>query len=177
MVAKESVTVIDSMGVYSMKHEAEKEDTVLSRDGLLWQWCYLSAVFLSTHFIQAAHTQNQMYTHAGEVDKHTPSINLQTQLLSSEEVIPLSGAGITFGVTSHPGPEFGSQSFMWAQEWEGEERRKRLISLLFVSAVCMVCRFELNKVCEAFGCGATDTIVREGKIGVRHCERGTHRVA
>lgn len=35
MVAKESATVIDSMGVYSMKHEAGKAETMLSRDGLL----------------------------------------------------------------------------------------------------------------------------------------------
>lgn len=35
MVAKESATAIDSMGVYTMKHEAEKADIVLSRDGLL----------------------------------------------------------------------------------------------------------------------------------------------
>lgn len=35
MVAKESATVIDSMGVYSMKHETGEADIELSWDGLL----------------------------------------------------------------------------------------------------------------------------------------------
>lgn len=41
VVAKESATVIDSMGIYSMKHEAGKAGIVLSRDRLLSHCCYL----------------------------------------------------------------------------------------------------------------------------------------
>lgn len=133
------------MGVYSMKHEAGKADTtVLSRDGLLWQCCYFSAVLLATRACTNAHTLAQCM--------HKRSSNSRVRCWHFIQSSVLSRAWVSISV-------FNMCLTMTA--WG------RHISILFLSAVCMVCRLELDRACVASDCRATGTM---GRVREQWCQ-------
>lgn len=53
-------------------------------------------------------------------------------------------------------------------------RRERRVSILFLSAVCMVCCFELDGACVTSGCRATSTIDRRKGTMVSDAAREEH---
>lgn len=123
-VAKESATVIDSMGVYSMKYEAGggAADSALQGWAVMTVVSSLYCVSLSAQHTGHSYTSKRGCTYGGtHIRTHTRTCVLNectnTAAFLPEQVIPHSGPGITFEAPSHPRPRFRSQSLMCAQEW------------------------------------------------------------
>lgn len=127
-MVKEATAVIDSMQVYSVKHEVVVE-TALSGDLMLWQRCSIS---LRSNGHSCA-------------DECMPSSTFN-RFTNTASAFPFHRYSYSQGPESHLVCVPRTMSFILNLYVHPSRRAKpqQHVSILFLSAVCMVCCFELG---------------------------------